>query len=103
MVVGKKEKGDIELDTRAKKIKAQGKIYRPRKARGYKVYSDTNDRKRRDVFVPGKMKEDFGKDLPDTAKVFWNGQYRKAKLSFRRGKGRNILVYQFRVSSRAQK
>mgnify|MGYP006299764207 CR=1 FL=1 len=92
MVVGNKEKTDIEFEKKATLFIKGNKVKK-------KVYSDTEDRYRRDAFAPS----DSG-NLPNKIAVRWQGKRYKATLSFRTGSGgQSIPVYQWYVESRAEK
>jgi hypothetical protein len=99
MVVGKAEPTDLKMNIGAKKLNIGGNIYKPNEENSYNVYSDLNNKDRRDVFVPSNARSDFREDLPRRAKVYYSGKWRNAKLSFRYASGGRgpLPVYTFDV------
>jgi len=90
MAVNEEDAGDLNVEEPAKYM-VNGVWYEVDE-----VYSDKNDRKRRDIFVskPSNV------DLPDETKVKYNGKTYTAELSWRTGsRGQSIPVYQFHTKT----
>jgi hypothetical protein len=92
MPVNEKNAGDLNVEEPAKYM-VNGVWYEVDE-----VYSDKNDRKRRDIFVsePDTRKV----DLPEEVKVKYHGKEYTGELSWRTGRrGQSIPVYQYYVQS----
>jgi len=90
MAVGEKDRGDLNIEEPARYM-VNGTWYDVGE-----VYSDKNDRKRRDIFVSKPNNQEF----PDETKVKYHGREYTAELSWRTGKyGQSIPVYEFYVKS----
>jgi len=85
LAVGERERTDLNVEQPAKYL-VDGMWFRTSE-----VYSDSRDRRRRDIFVNGPEGR-----LPETAEVKYKGRRYTGELSFRTtGSGASVPVYEF--------